>query len=93
MNEELLRKIKDASSLHKKYVQMMKEYTDKNKQQANEDFNRRIMKVYHCMINKKNVSARISLDEIDKNSKNNLGHNIGIFFECSIPFTDSTILF
>ena len=50
MNEELLRKIKDASSLHKKYVQMMKEYTDKNKQ-ANEDFNRRIMKVYHCMIN------------------------------------------
>jgi hypothetical protein len=40
------------------------------------------------MINKKNVSARIALDEIDKNSKNNLGHNIGIFFECSIPFSN-----
>jgi hypothetical protein len=51
MDEELLRKIKDASSLHKKYVQMMEEeYTDKDKQ-VNEDFNRRIMKVYHCMIN------------------------------------------
>jgi len=45
MDEELLRKIKDASSLHKKYVQMMEEYTYKNKQ-VNEDFNRRIMKVF-----------------------------------------------
>jgi len=45
MDEELLRKIKDVSSLHKKYVQMMEEYTYKNKQ-VNEDFNRRIMKVF-----------------------------------------------
>ena len=50
MDEELLRKIKDTRSLHKKYVQMMEEYTNNNKQ-VNGDFNRRIMKVYHCMIN------------------------------------------
>lgn len=38
MDEELLRKIKDTNLLHKKYVQMIEEYTDKNKQ-VNEEFN------------------------------------------------------
>ena len=50
MDEELNRKIKETKSLHEKYVQMMEEYLNKNKI-VNEDFNRRIMKVYHCMIN------------------------------------------
>ncbi len=50
MDEELSRKIKEAKSLHEKYVQMMEEHAIK-KNTANEDFNRRIMKVYNCMIN------------------------------------------
>ncbi len=50
MNEELSRKIKEARSLHEKYVQMMEEHTVK-KNMADEDFSRRIMKVYNCMIN------------------------------------------
>jgi len=37
---KLHRKIKEAKSLHEKYVQMM-----------DNDFDQRIMKVYHCMIN------------------------------------------
>ncbi len=50
MDEELNRKIKEAKSLHEKYVQMMEEHTEK-KNVTDEDFNRRIMKVYNCMIN------------------------------------------
>jgi len=50
MDEELHRKIKEAKSLHEKYVQMMEECMNKNKL-VNEDFNRRIMKAYNCMIN------------------------------------------
>ena len=50
MDEELSRKIKEARSLHEKYVQMMDDHTVK-KNMPDNDFNRRIMKVYHCMIN------------------------------------------
>jgi len=50
MNEELRRKIKEAKSLHEKYIQMMDEPMIKEKM-TDEDFNRRIMKVHHCMIN------------------------------------------
>lgn len=63
MDEELSRKIKEARSLHEKYVQMMDEHTGK-KNMTDEDFNRRIMKVYHCMIN--------AYDEIN--------HEIGLFY-------------
>ncbi len=50
MDKELSRKIKEAKSLHEKYVQMMEEHAVK-KNMTGEDFNRRIMKVYNCMIN------------------------------------------
>ena len=50
MDEELHRKIKEAKSLHEKYVQMMDEHVVKEIM-TDGDFNRRIMKVYHCMIN------------------------------------------
>ncbi|KEQ57447.1 hypothetical protein SCCGRSA3_00241 [Marine Group I thaumarchaeote SCGC RSA3] len=50
MDEELRRKIKEARLLYEKYVQMMDECMDEKKP-VNEDFNRRIMKVYHCMTN------------------------------------------
>jgi len=50
MDKKLFIKMKEAKSLHEKYVQMIDEYINKNKQ-VNEDFNRRIMKVYRCMIN------------------------------------------
>ncbi len=50
MDEALSRKIKEARSLHEKYVQMMEDYTNKENM-TDEDFNRRIMKVYNCMIN------------------------------------------
>jgi len=50
MSDEIHRKIKEAKSLHEKYVQMMDEHIVKENM-ADEDFNRRIMKVYHCMIN------------------------------------------
>ncbi|MGI9566861.1 MAG: hypothetical protein ACR2LL_07605 [Nitrosopumilus sp.] len=49
MDEELHRKIREAKSLHEKYVQMMDEHMIK-KNIIDDDFNRRIMKVYHCMI-------------------------------------------
>ncbi|MDH3361121.1 MAG: hypothetical protein OEW86_08825 [Nitrosopumilus sp.] len=49
MDGELHRKINEAKSLHKKYVQMMGEHMVKENV-TDEDFNRRIMKVYHCMI-------------------------------------------
>lgn len=49
MDGELRRKIKEAKSLHEKYIQMMDEHMVKENM-AEEDFNRRIMKVYHCMI-------------------------------------------
>ena len=50
MDEDLSRKIKEAKSLYEKYVQMMEEHTEK-KNVTDEDFNRRIMKVFNCMIN------------------------------------------
>ena len=50
MNEELRRKIKETKSLHEKYIPMMDEPMIKEKM-TDEDFNRRIMKVYDCMIN------------------------------------------
>ena len=50
MDGELHRKIKEAKSLHEKYIQMMNEHVVKENT-IDEDFNRRIMKVYHCMIN------------------------------------------
>ncbi|WP_316506524.1 hypothetical protein [Nitrosopumilus sp.] len=49
MDEELHRKIREAKSLHEKYVQMMDEHMIK-KNIIDDDFNRRIMKIYHCMI-------------------------------------------
>ena len=49
MDEELRRKIKEAKSLYEKYVQMMNAHVIKENM-ADEDFNRRVMKVYHCMI-------------------------------------------
>lgn len=49
MGEELRRKIKEVKSLYEKYVQMMDEHMVKENM-TDEDFNRRIMKVYHCMI-------------------------------------------
>ncbi len=61
MDEELRRKIKEARSLHQKYVQMMEEHIDK-KNMTDEDFNRRIMKVYNCMINEYNeINQKIGL--------------------------------
>ena len=48
MDEELHQKIKEARSLHEKYVQMMEEHMFKNN--TDDDFNRRTMKVYNCMI-------------------------------------------
>ena len=53
MSEEVERKMKEAKSLHQKYVQMIEEYTLKENIK-NEDFNRRIMKVYNCMISEYN---------------------------------------
>ena len=50
MDEELRRKIKEAKSLHEKYIQMMDEYLI-TENMTDKDFHRRIMKVYHCMIN------------------------------------------
>ena len=50
MDDELHRKIKEAKSLHEKYIQMMNEHMVKENV-IDEDFNRRVMKVYHCMIN------------------------------------------
>ena len=53
MNDELIQKMKEAKSLHEKYVQMIEKYTLKENTQ-NEDFNRRIMKIYNCMISEYN---------------------------------------
>ncbi|MDH3341994.1 MAG: hypothetical protein OEL84_12040 [Nitrosopumilus sp.] len=64
MDGELHRKIKEAKSLYEKYVQMMDEHVVKKNMMDN-DFNRRIMKVYHCMIN--------AYDEINQNI--GLSHN------------------
>ena len=50
MDEEICRKIKEAKSLYEKYIQMMDEHMVKENM-TDEDFNRRIMKVYNCMIN------------------------------------------
>ena len=50
MDEEIRRKIKEAKSLYEKYIQMMDEHMVKENM-TDEDFNRRIMKVYNCMIN------------------------------------------
>ena len=61
MDEELRTKIKEARSLHQKYVQMMEEHIDK-KNMTDEDFNRRIMRVYNCMINEYNeINQKIGL--------------------------------
>jgi hypothetical protein len=53
MNDKIIQKMKDAKSLHEKYVQMIEKYTLKENTQ-NEDFNRRIMKIYNCMISEYN---------------------------------------
>ena len=50
MDGELHRKIKEAKSLHEKYVQMMDEHTVKEIM-TDGGFNRRITKLYHYMIN------------------------------------------
>ena len=60
MSEEVERKMKEAKSLHQKYVQMIEEYTLKENTK-NEDFSRRIMKVYNCMI----VNTMKSIKRLD----------------------------